>query len=791
MGSDATAPLQPCPVACTIVARNYLAQAQVLARTFLQHHPSGRFVTLVIDATGDEAEAFEIGSVCRPTELGLDHRTLHDMFTIYDVMELATALKPALLRRLLGDGHAAVAYLDPDTRVYAPFDDVFAQAEAHGIVLTPHVLAEVPRDGLNHDEAMIMNAGMYNLGFLAVGDGAGDFLDWWHRRLITDAIDAVDKGLFTDQRWVDWVPSLFDHTICRDRGMNVAYWNLHERPITRADAEWWVDEAPLRLFHFSGYDPGRPWLLSKHMGDKPRITFSGHPELRQLVDEYRAELVAAGHPALREQPYGLAALPNGSRLDRPLRRAYRDVLLGELAVEDPPPDPFADPDAFVEWLLAPRYEGARATLSVAEVGYWRNHRELRAAFPDLLGAHGRFVQQWLWTEPAARRAFWELAGRPLRPPPEAPVRRPRGQGTSFGWSVFAYARSEHGVGEAGRRLAAAVELSGLPSEVVGVPLPIASRQRHRSVESRRSATYDQAIACVNADQVEYLDATVGLGGFRTRVGMWFWELAEFPTRWRASVERLHEVWVASEFIRDALQRATDRPVRTVRLPIPLQAAPTRFPRAATGLPPDKHVFLVSFDYLSVYQRKNPIGAIEAYKRAFGPDDGAVLVLKSINGSARRPALEHVRSVAAGRSDIRIVDGHVSATVMQAMVELADTYVSLHRAEGYGLSLADAMALRTPVIATGYSGNMDFMTADTAELVKYDLIEVGPGCDPYAPSAVWADPDLDHAAAAMRRVFDDRTYATKLADRAQAAIAADFSAERVGREMAALLMEVSV
>jgi glycosyltransferase involved in cell wall biosynthesis len=182
-----------------------------------------------------------------------------------------------------------------------------------------------------------------------------------------------------------------------------------------------------------------------------------------------------------------------------------------------------------------------------------------------------------------------------------------------------------------------------------------------------------------------------------------------------------------------------------------------------------------------------MGTIRAYMRAFGPDDGATLVVKSINSHHRILHAEHVRSVAEGRPDIVFLDGYVSSAAMKAMIELSDAYVSLHRAEGYGLNMADAMAHGTPVIATGYSGNMDFMTAQTAELIGFELIEVGRGAEPYDATAVWADPDLDAAAAAMRRLHDDPAHAGSLAARAGSHVRAHFSPEQISRMMAPLLV----
>ena len=166
-----------------------------------------------------------------------------------------------------------------------------------------------------------------------------------------------------------------------------------------------------------------------------------------------------------------------------------------------------------------------------------------------------------------------------------------------------------------------------------------------------------------------------------------------------------------------------------------------------------------------FRRKNPVGAIKAYTAAFGPDDGASLIVKSINGHHHPRDREHVRSVAHGRPDVLFMDDYVSTVEMKAMIELADCYVSLHRAEGYGLNLADAMAHGTPTIATGYSGNLDFMTDSTAVLVPYTITEVGPLAAPYDPLAFWADPDLDAAAQAMRGMFDDPDSGIRLAARA--------------------------
>jgi hypothetical protein len=248
--------------ACTIVARNYLPAARVLAESYLRHHPGSHFVVAVID--GDrpypDGAAMPGARLLGPDALGIDRETFLRMATAYTVMELATAVKPFLLRTLRSSSDVVV-YLDPDIEVYSALHGVIALAAEHGIVLTPHNLEPMPRDGKEPDEAVIMGTGVFNLGFVAVGPGSEPFLDFWAQRLERDAVVAPEQQLFTDQRWVDCVPGLFGHHVARDPGLNVAYWNAWERPLSRdADATMRAAGEPLRFVHFSGYRPERPWL---------------------------------------------------------------------------------------------------------------------------------------------------------------------------------------------------------------------------------------------------------------------------------------------------------------------------------------------------------------------------------------------------------------------------------------------------------------------------------------------------------------------------------------------------
>jgi glycosyltransferase involved in cell wall biosynthesis len=184
-------------------------------------------------------------------------------------------------------------------------------------------------------------------------------------------------------------------------------------------------------------------------------------------------------------------------------------------------------------------------------------------------------------------------------------------------------------------------------------------------------------------------------------------------------------------------------------------------------------FLFVFDYLSQMERKNPLGAVEAFRRAFVPADPVRLVLKTINRELFPEAAERLERAAAGLPVV-FCDDYLSRGEVRALMAACDAYVSLHRSEGFGLTLAEAMALGRPLIATDYGGSADFTSPSGSFPVPWRLVEVGEAGRPYPAGALWADPDLDAAAAAMRRVFEDPEAARAVGERGRSEIRERFS-----------------
>ncbi len=405
----------------TIIATNFLARAAVLARTHIEHNPDDRVAVLVVDAEPGELPDTDTYHVITPADLSLAPIEFERMALIYDVTELCTALKPWALELLLDRGAAVATYLDPDIAVYASLEEIEKLSLEHGIVLTPHTVDPMPRDGLAPTEAQIMAAGTFNLGFLAVDQGAGPMLEWWQERLLRDCVTAPHEMLFVDQRWVDLVPGYFPHVVLTDPTYNVAYWNLDSRPLVREGDEIHVaDRGPLHFFHFSGYEPDRPWVLTKYHVDRPRVLLSEHPVVAELCREYAGWITDSAVGV----PYRFNRLPDGTRVTRPMRTALRRALVGSDRTGVGHPPGWRENDEVRAWFTTPVGYGSPTNRYLLAV--WESRPDLQAAFPAPLGADGPALVEWAWSwaavDPELRHRPDSRSGPLARADPGPPAR---------------------------------------------------------------------------------------------------------------------------------------------------------------------------------------------------------------------------------------------------------------------------------------------------------------------------------------------------------------------------------
>ncbi len=275
---------------------------------------------------------------------------------------------------------------------------------------------------------------------------------------------------------------------------------------------------------------------------------------------------------------------------------------------------------------------------------------------------------------------------------------------------------------------------------------------------------------VNGPMMPYVAWRLGrsfLAGRRI-IGCWFWELPVMGPDWRRGLHQVHEIWVPSRFTADALPKGVTMPVKIVPLPLPPRDGART--RDRFGLPEDAFVALTAFDMGSSYTRKNPRAAVAAFRRAFGDDPNCLLVLKIGHPGDANWAMADLTGAIAGMSNVRLLAETLPRQDMTNLVASADAILSLHRAEGFGLLPAEAMLQGIPAIATGWSGNVDFMTRDDSALIGYTLTPVFDPQGTYAvKGAEWAEADIEEAAAWLIRLRDEPGLRAGLGAKGRAAV----------------------
>jgi glycosyltransferase involved in cell wall biosynthesis len=347
----------------------------------------------------------------------------------------------------------------------------------------------------------------------------------------------------------------------------------------------------------------------------------------------------------------------------------------------------------------------------------------------------------------------------------------------LGVNVSGYLAAESGLGEAARSSIRVLERAAIPVVLNNISGAQRATDQTYTAFSRENP-HPFNLVHLNADNMAAFGREQGKRYFRDRytIGFWFWELSRFRKDWNHAFRVVDEVWVATRFTRDAISASA--PVPVVRMPLPVTIPVTaNVGRAHFGIPDDRFAFLFTFDVSSQTERKNPLAVVRAFRRSGLSRDRAVLVLKFTNEQFDRDMVRRISEAGEG-ADVLLLGGFMDRPDLGALVSVCDCYVSLHRAEGFGLTMAEAMVLGKPVIATGYSGNMDFMTADSACLVDYRLTPLVRDYGPYLRGSEWAEPDIDQAAHAMRRMVDSPDWARELGRRGAAEVEARLGLDAV-------------
>jgi glycosyltransferase involved in cell wall biosynthesis len=668
---------------------------------------------------------------------------------------VAAAAVPAALLAALHE-QPAVAFLAPSVHVLAAIDDLVALADER-LVLVERPRGAAPADGLHPDERDLAHARRYASWALGASSAATAALEWWRDTAWTALVegDDLDADALLDRlahrfgaivpplpsRFADWYSLGVDQL--HDDGRTV---HVHGHELAAVDLR--------------GYDDHHPHRIDNRRPRPDRVTLADVPTLADAI---------ARRPSLTREDEQLS-LPNGLRFDRIMQAAYHAALHDSRRDgERWPPDPSDDAEGFVDWLRASPFPTTERVSRYLRHVYL-SRPDLSRAFPEV---PGRDTERFFaWANDHGRD---EIPIPDAFIPPRTIAAHPSlgRNASSTSVNLVGFLDASLGIGEVARRLGRALDAAG----VVHADLAFTARRDTASSFDARAVPHDTNIVCINPDSLVRFIEHAGESFVRDRytIGVWFWETAELAPSMAWAFDLVDEVWAASEFVAQAIRaRAPARvPVNLVRLPLLAPPTDPGFALADVGVVDRVPTFLASWDYQSVVDRKNPLAVIDAYRNAFTATDGTQLLLKSTNAQKRPDAHERVRFAVGRRRDIRIVDDVLTAERNASLLAHSSCVVSLHRSEGLGLNLADAIALGVPVIATRYGGNVDFMRDDDTFLVPYRLVDVGPDNHPYQSDAQWAEPDTAAAAQMMRTVVDNPTFANARTRHAQERLAEEF------------------
>lgn len=348
-------------------------------------------------------------------------------------------------------------------------------------------------------------------------------------------------------------------------------------------------------------------------------------------------------------------------------------------------------------------------------------------------------------------------------------------GGAIGVNVVGYLAAESGIGESARSMLRIVKAAGLPVAPINFKVGNLSRM-HESIPGVAATEHLHAVNLfhINADQMPIARDHLGASLFEGRynIGYWAWELQEFPDAWVPAFDLVDEVWVPSAFCQQAI--AVKSPVPVLRVPHSVEAPPVVPDRARYGLAAGDVAFFAMCDVLSVPERKNPLGVAEAFRAAFPGHEAARLFIKIGNLEFQPDLKARLADLVRADPRIALVEGYLARGDLWTLMASIDCFVSLHRAEGFGLGMAEAMACGKAVIATPWSGNADFTRAQNALLVDYALVELARDLGPYRRGQVWAEPDVASAAQAMRQVAESPALREHLGRRGAATVARELS-----------------
>ncbi len=778
---------------CTVITPNYLSQLLVLGESIASVMPEVDLRVLVLQDCGDLSPIqSRIDEYVKRAGPASSHRAVsiddcdwgdfdvESAALFYTILEFATSVKPAFMRSLLRQGWDRVTYLDPDIRVFADFGGLLD--EHADLSLTPHFFTDIPRDGRRPSTYSVLMAGVFNLGFCSARPSAMPFLDWWSAQLQFECLNNHLAGHFTDQKVMDMAQLMAKVQVLTEPGLNVAYWNLHERRVVEQGEGWAVQAKdrtePLYFFHFSGFQLGGGASLSLHSSR----AVLGEAVPRRFVTQYEDQRCAIED----ESPYPFTL--GGARLAEPIPVPWNHCIREDAEVHVRAGVTLRQ---VREQIYAPSHDDADSVCRACGDSHdhfgarvsrflegWSCHPSL-VGVPNGVSAFFR-TDRFEYRASAMDQLWWASTGlTPLLSGVDGLAReilrvaREAARG-AVDLELVGYLSSPVGIGQIARWTLATLESAGM-RPALGRVYAIDDAPEYLSALLRRrnpmAASNASVIGVVNADQwVAHVTGPAMVNPAIQHVeAVWAWELDHVPesmyeTAANGGVSRVHAL---SHWSARAMAKVLSVPVHRFT-PFDVELIDRWRDRAtASRSSVSSPYLLTTFDAKSHLSRKNPEGVLELWRRIEADYPNHRLIIKSTD--LRDVAPDELMDLIDGSPRTELIDEHLTDDAYTDLVAQCAVFVSLHRSEGLGLTPIEAGLSGRPVVYTNYGGVVDFMS-DGFFPVSYTSTRVGDNrhvSGPYDADAWWAEPDMDDAERQVRRALeaeqDDGPDATLLLD----------------------------
>ena len=830
----------------TICSANYLPTAKILVDTLESNTKEDTYI-IICDKKQIEIEDFFADNQIKVLFVeDLNIRNFDAFILRYSILEINTAIKPYVFDYLFGAGYEKIFYFDPDISIENSLANFEKLLDKHNSLLTPHIQTPY-KDEKNPSLKDISNSGIYNLGFLGLKSSdsvLNNFLPWWKRKCELECFSSVKDGLFTDQKFCDYLPSFVDNSyIHSESDANIAYWNLHERKITEKNNIFFSNDQQVLFFHFSGllYDDSFSFIkLSKHENRFKRKISSA---LRKKIDEYLLALKQNNKLFEKlkiDDFYGLDNF-HGTDLDTSKRSYIKFLETNKINYDikkiskrwfDNPAKEFSKnkhlsrnflglylsredlrsafniktpegADAFLRWIkhemdnnnlpkdwkisiprrLETRFFGFQLKMRLFSI-----LKSFSKYFPSLLSIS---IVSKIRSKIKALLLGEALASKKIHN--ENPILFSGFDTENIskkGINIFGYFNANTGVANGAKLMDDMLNEANISSTRFNVDI------KDNSIitkSSKSKKNWDISLFHINADQtpfcIPFIDSSLSSN---FKIGFWAWELDRFPTKFLESGKFLNDLWVPSNFIADSIMRSCDFEPKVV--PHALDSHPDGVNGMDHKLKiKNKFTVVTTFDCDSYVDRKNPFATINSYLRASHRSDfrdNSCLIIKLTGIMGRKKIISKIMEIKENNMlNLVLIDRHLSDEEMVGLRNITDVFMSLHRSEGFGLNLIENMSAGNLVIATNYSGNIDYMNNQNSLLVDYKMIPLKKDQYPEWEGQFWADPYEDDASEKLLWSFDNNKERKRLSKNAKKYVESNFSIKEVSKKVLANIQAI--